>query len=430
MRSVSGWVVGYGASMLADQVFFLALTWAALQVGTPSEVGLVLAAGSIPRLLILLVGGTFADAKSPKRIIIGADGGRALVMAAAGVALTIGSMNISGLVVVALAVGALDGLFLPAVAALPVRIAPPHLMGRVSAMRTVAQRVGVFGGGPLAGWLIYMYGPSAAFYGSAALFAISVGSLALVTVTPQPERADGDGDSSTPASAGQMPPARRRVLAAMRRIAARTAEGLHTVRHDPVLRWLLILIGGMNFGFAGPFTAGIPLLAAANGWGAHGAGLLIGAFGIGAAASGIALLFVKRVPRAGVVQLVGVLFMGLALAGVGTAATLPAAMAFALIVGLSSGLFGTVVYGLLLTAAPKAEVARVMALLALTLDGVAPISFLATGALSAAFGARWPFLIGGLIIVAATAAAATRPQLRALQLAEPEPPSTDPAAPA
>jgi MFS family permease len=426
MRSVSGWVVGYGASVLADQVFFLALTWAALQVGTPSEVGLVLAAGSIPRLLILLVGGTFADARSPKRIIIGADGGRALVMAAAGVALTIGSMNISGLVVVALAVGALDGLFLPAVAALPVRIAPSHLMGRVSAMRTVAQRVGVFGGGPLAGWLIYMYGPGAAFYGSAALFAISVGSLALVTVTPQPEKADGD--SATPTPAGQLPPARRRLLAAMRRIAGRTAEGLHTVRHDPVLRWLLILIGGMNFGFAGPFTAGIPLLAAAHGWGAHGAGLLIGAFGIGAAASGIALLFVQRVPHAGVVQLVGVLFMGLALAGVGTAATLPAAMAFALIVGLSSGLFGTVVYGLLLTAAPKAEVARVMALLALTLDGVAPISFLATGALSAALGATWPFLIGGLIIVAATAAAATRPQLRSLELAEPVPPSTDPAA--
>ena len=177
-----GWLVGFGSSILADQVFFLALTWAVIQVGSPGQVGLVLAAGSVPRLLILVVGGAVADRVSPKRIIIGTDSGRAVVMAAAAAVLMLGSMEIAGLVVVALVIGALDGLFLPAVGALPGRIAEQHEMGRVAALRTVTQRSALLVGGPLAGWLIFLSGPSTAFWASAGLFAVSVGCLALVTL--------------------------------------------------------------------------------------------------------------------------------------------------------------------------------------------------------------------------------------------------------
>lgn len=116
--------------MLADQVFFLALTWAALSLGSPGEVGAVLAAGSVPRLLFLVVGGGVADRASPRWVIIGTDTTRAVVMAVAAAVTLLGSLGTVGLIVVAVAVGALDGLFLPAVGALPARIAPVHLLGR------------------------------------------------------------------------------------------------------------------------------------------------------------------------------------------------------------------------------------------------------------------------------------------------------------
>src|SRR3954447_16059296 len=185
-RSLTGWVVGFGCSVLADQVFFLSLTWAAVQLDIPGLVGVVLAAGSAPRLLVLLVGGALADAASPKRIILGTDSGRALLMAAAALVLLLGSMNVWVLLGVAVAVGTLDGFFLPAVAALPVRIAPAHLLGHVAALRTLTQRVGMLSGGPLAGWLLYLFGPAAAFLGAAALFALSVGALTLVPLPPRP----------------------------------------------------------------------------------------------------------------------------------------------------------------------------------------------------------------------------------------------------
>ena len=183
-----------------------------------------------------------------------------------------------------------------------------------------------------------------------------------------------------------------------------------------MLAGLLLLIAGMNLGFSGPFTAGIPLLAAGHGWGAHGAGLLVGAFGIGAAMSGLGLLLLRRVPRAGLVQLAAVLSMGLALAAVGVVTDLPLALAATIVLGLSSGVFGTVAYGLLLDVTPTAEVGRVMALLSLILEGTAGLSFLATGAIGSTWWAGATFLLGGLVIVASTVAGASRRHLRALQM--------------
>ena len=420
-RSLTGWAVGFGCSVLADQVFFLGLAWAAVQLEVAGLVGLVLAAGSVPRLLVLLLGGALADAKSPKRIIIGTDSGRAVILAGAAVLVLLGSLDAWALVAVAVAVGTLDGFFLPAVAALPVRIAPPHLVGRVAALRTITQRVGMLAGGPLAGWLIYLFGPSGAFFGSAVLFALSVSCLALVTVAP-----------AALSTATPVPPASSPRLLA--RLGSDSIDAFRFIRRTPVLAGLLLLIAGMNFGFAGPFTAGIPLLAAANGWGARGAGLLIGSFGIGAALSGLSLLLRKRIPRAGWVQLAAVVSMAAATAAVGMGPTLPIALTAALALGLSSGVFGTVVYGLLLELTPAAETGRVMGLLSLTLEGSAALSFLATGTAAGASGAGAAFLGGGLVILATALAVGGRPSLRRLELgssptAVPDPAGTEVAYP-
>ena len=417
-RSLTGWVVGFGCSILADQVFFLSLAWAAVQLGVPGLVGLVLAAGSLPRLLVLLTGGALADGVSPKRIIIGTDSGRSLLMVLTAGVLLSGHVTAWVLVAVALAVGLLDGLFLPAVAALPVRVAPPHLMGRVSALRTVTQRVGMLSGGPLAGWLIHAFSPAVAFLGSAALFALSVGSLTLVALrSPSPATPARAADPADLAAVVPGAPRRRGLLA---RVRADLVDAARLLRSRPLLAAVLLLIAGMNLGFAGPFTAGIPVLADAHGWGASGAGLLIGAFGVGAAASGLGLLLVEQVPHGGLVQLVAVFVMGLAVAAVGIAPVLPVGLVAALVLGLASGLFGTIVYGLLLKLSAAEEVGRVMALLSLTLEATAGLSFLGTGLLASHWGAGTAFLLGGLVIVVTTLGCATRRSIRQLRV-EPEP---------
>jgi MFS family permease len=439
-RSLTGWLIGFGASVLADQVFFLSLTWAALQVGTPAQVGLVLAAGSVPRLLILLIGGAIADRASPKRIIVATDSGRAVVMALAAVVLMVGAMNTTGLVVVALLIGALDGLFLPAVGALPARIAPPHLMGRVAALRTVTQRVAMLAGGPLAGWMIFLYGASAAFWASAALFAVSVVALALVSTIGSAGSASGPAlgpasvvdtgptsvaDASpspvvTSASAPAVDVRQRAAAPAAPGVFARISEGLRAVRRDPVLPWLLLLIAGMNFGFAGPVTAGLPLLAAQEGWGAKGAGLLLGGFGLGATVTGLGLVFVRRIPRAGWVAMASVSAMGLALAAAGLASSLAGTIVATVVLGLASGVLGTVVHAMVLTTTPQAEIGRVMALVSLSVEGVVPLSFAATGVLAGVLGPESVFFAGGAVILLTTGLAFLRPRLRSFELIRPD----------
>lgn len=391
--NITGWLVGLGASFLADQVFFLALTWVAIRVGTPSEVGLVIAAASIPRIAILVVGGALADRANQKRLVVVTDAARAGVLVAATILVLATSTTTWHLVLVALAVGALDGLFLPAIGSLPVRLAPAESMGQVAALRTVTQRFVLLIGGPLAGVLIVWSGPSAAFAVSAALFVVSSSCLATLKLRPQVS----DDVESAPAS--ESAPTGR--TAAVGRFAREVGAGLSLMKTNPRLRWLMILIAALNLGFAGPVTAGLPLLAAGQGWGATGAGLLLGAFGGGAAVTGLSLAFLKRIPYAGMASLGAVALMGGAFLGLSFSEAFVPAVAWSVFLGMGSGVCGTAVHALLLTLSKPSELGRVMGLLSITLEGVVPISLAVTGLIVQAASARGAFLAGaGLILLA------------------------------
>lgn len=186
MRQLGLWLGSLGSSMCADQVFFLALTWAAIQVGTPAEVGAVVAAASLPRLALLLIGGTLADRVNPRLLAAFSDIGRAAALAATVAVVLAVNLQIWHLIVIGVVVGALDGFFTPAIGALPALIAPAQLMGRVGGMRTVVQRVALLLAGPIAGGAIAWAGQIAGFAVAAALFALSVTFLLLINRPPTP----------------------------------------------------------------------------------------------------------------------------------------------------------------------------------------------------------------------------------------------------
>ncbi|CAM5724588.1 Isochorismate synthase MenF [Streptomyces violaceorubidus] len=71
--NVLRWVAAYTASMVGDMVFFLALSWAAVQNGTPAQAGVVTAVSAVPRALLMLGGGVVADRLGPRRVVIGSD---------------------------------------------------------------------------------------------------------------------------------------------------------------------------------------------------------------------------------------------------------------------------------------------------------------------------------------------------------------------
>src|ERR1044071_3573491 len=63
--------IGQGISLLADQLYMVALPWLVLQLtGSALALGTVMALAGIPRALFVLVGGAFVDRFSPRSVMI------------------------------------------------------------------------------------------------------------------------------------------------------------------------------------------------------------------------------------------------------------------------------------------------------------------------------------------------------------------------
>ena len=71
--NVLRWLTAYTASLLGDSVYFVALAFAAAKSVPPAQVGLVMAAGAVPRAALMLGGGVIADRFGPRRVVIGSD---------------------------------------------------------------------------------------------------------------------------------------------------------------------------------------------------------------------------------------------------------------------------------------------------------------------------------------------------------------------
>ncbi|GAA1509394.1 hypothetical protein GCM10009677_47870 [Sphaerisporangium rubeum] len=182
--NVLRWLAAYTASLVGDSVYFVALGWSAQQVAGAAEVGLIMAAGALPRALLMLGGGVVADRFGPRRVVIGSDAVRCVLIlgVAAGIALTTPAAWL--LVAVALVFGAVDALFVPAVGALPPRITSAGQLARVTGMRTLSMRLSQIAGPPIGGLAMAHGGTAATFTVAGLLFALSLPLLILVRLRP------------------------------------------------------------------------------------------------------------------------------------------------------------------------------------------------------------------------------------------------------
>ncbi|MFJ5214901.1 MFS transporter [Streptomyces sp. NPDC088354] len=399
--NVLRWLTAFTASLVGDAVWFLALSWAATRAGDPGRAGLVLAAGAVPRAVLMLGGGVIADRFGPRRIVIGSDLTRCVVMFAAAALLALTTPGLWALAVVALLFGAVDAVFLPAVGALPPRITGPDQLGRLNGMKGIAMRVGNVAGASLGGTAVATGGPSAAFTVAGVLFAVSLVLLAAVRLAPLPPDDHAGKDASTPWKD--------------------LVEGLRYIRGRRVLAALMIVIAVGELGFAGPLNIGLTLLVADRGWGAAGLGWIVSGFGAGAGAASLLLTVRGRLPRAGLAQSC---CLGLGAVAVGAFAfvpALPAAVAVAAVVGLVAGLSGALCGALLQTVTDGPYLGRVSSVAALFSLGVAPLSFPLTGAAIGAWGVRPVFVASAAVAAAGAVCGLAAPTLRRAELARRSP---------
>ena len=351
--NVLRWLGGYTSSAIGDNVYYIALSWAAVQAGTPAQAGLVTAVSAVPRALLMLGGGVLADRYGPRRVVLGSSTARCLLVVTAAGMLLATSPGLWALGAVAVLFGVVDAVFLPAVGALPARITGRGQLASVQGMRGLATRLANVLGGPLGGLAVALGGAGGAFGLAALLIGVSLPVLWAVRV-------------------GQLPPddAKEHGTA-----LAEIRDGLRHIARDRVLGPLVLAIALADLGFAGPMNLGLTLLAQERGWGSSGMGWVLAGFGTGAGAASLLLTLRGRVPRAGLVMAVAEICGCVAIAGLAHTPSVAGATCVALAVGLLAGLGGALSGALVQAKAGPAYVGRVTAVSTLVGFGVAPLTF-------------------------------------------------------
>jgi len=358
--NVLRWLGAYTSSMMGDNVCYIALSWAAVQAGTPAQAGLVMAVSAIPRALLMLGGGVVADRFGPRKVVIGSDAVRCVTVLTLAAVLFATSPSLWLLAVLATVFGIVDALFMPAVGALPARVTSRDQLARVQGIRGLAIRFANVVGAPLGGLGVALGGSAAAFGLAGMLIAVSVPLLISVRMRELPADDAQDQAGGT----------------AWRDLR----DGLRYLRGHRVLAPLIVAIALGDLGFVGPLNVGLTLLADRRGWGASGMGWVVAAFGTGAGAAALLLTLRGRLPRAGSLAAVTILGGSVAIGALAFVPSVAGAVGVALVLGLLAGLSGALCGALLQTQADPAYLGRVSAVAGLVSLGLAPLSMPLTAA--------------------------------------------------
>jgi MFS family permease len=400
---------GQALSVIGDRITPVAIAFAVLELGTATDLGLVMAAGGIPFALFALAGGVWADRIGRRRMMLASDILRALSQAATAVLLLSGSAEVWMLAALAFVYGTSAAVFMPALVGLiPQTVGAPRLQ-EANALLALTRSTANIAGPVLAGVIVTAAGSGEAIAVDAATFVVS--ALCLARLRPRDLVED-------PAAADAAP---ERFLAGLR-------AGWHEVRSRAWLSWGLVAMSTYHvFVLPAVFVLG-PALSERELDGASSWATIVACFGIGSVIGNVAALRLP-LPRPvfmAAVALVGASTQALIIgSGLGTAGI----AALELLAGVCVALFFTLWDLSIQEQVPPRAVSRVSAYDFSVSMGLMPLGMAVCGPLADAIGLhatlRWMSAIG----IASALLWLAQPSVRSLRRPQPAAPSRPEAEP-
>ena len=383
------WLIGGTISLLGDQFYMVALPWLILQqTGSAVAMGTVMMAGSIPRALLMLMGGAVSDRISARKIMMTTATARTICVAVIGILIWFHILHMWELYALAVAFGIADAFAAPAGSAyLPSLLKPEQLVAASSVGQSTAQLTTIAGPIP-AGFVIKTLGVAWAFFLDAVSFLFIIGALWKL---PDPPKS-------------QAP--RKAVLPAI-------AEGVAYVVRDVPLRSLMLLAMMMNFCFTGPVSIGLTYLTKTR----FGSPAVLGALMSAVAAGtllGALLAGVWKIRRRGVLMLLVAAALAPCLGFIGLIERLWPLAGVLFTIGVLAAFMNVHIGAWVMQRIDVAVRGRVASVLMLATFGIMPISFAVAGFLIA-WNLKFTFLIAGLAMLITAAGASLQKPVREIQ---------------
>lgn len=252
-----------GADTAADALFYLALGWVAAHSGGAMDAAVIIAAGTIPRIAVMLLGGVIGDRYGLSRVATLTLALRTVLMLAFVAMLHFEQLLAPApLAALAALVGLADALHMPAMGGMAGLLAPEGAQAAVQGLVSTITRVSTVVATGLGGLLLGWNRPSIGWLAAAFLACALIALLALRRSPAGSVLAVVDTDENE----GSM----NHMLRA----------GLDQVRRDRIVVLVLILFTLANLAATAPIILGMPLKAAEYHW----TGLAYGAAYLGFAA--------------------------------------------------------------------------------------------------------------------------------------------------
>ncbi|MEH1014945.1 MFS transporter [Micromonospora sp. CPCC 206060] len=181
--------LGRTLSDTGDYVIPAALAIAVVQATeSAGALALVLACATVPRLLLLPLGGVVGDRWSPRQIALLADLARAGTQLVIGIELVLGAFRLTDLAVAAALAGAASAFALPTASPLVAGTTGVADRARANTLLGISRAAARVVGPALGGALVLTVGSGWAFLLDAATFAVSAAILAILRPAPVPAR--------------------------------------------------------------------------------------------------------------------------------------------------------------------------------------------------------------------------------------------------
>jgi MFS family permease len=259
---------GQTVSLVGDGMVNVALAFAVLDLtGSVTDLGLVLAAFTLPLVAFLLVGGVFADRFQPRGVMVASDLTRFASQGLVAVLLVSGRARIWELVVLQAVRGVALAFFQPASTSLTPATVPPELLQEANALRGLSLAFGQVIGPAAGGFVVAGVGPGWAVGVDSVSYVVSAAFLLALRLPrreplpPQPFLHD--------------------LFDGWREFTARTWVWSNLA---------FIGVGNMVFNFT--FVLGAVVAKRSLG-GADAWGLILGGFGLGAVIGGVVALRIR-----------------------------------------------------------------------------------------------------------------------------------------